>query len=63
MATQEIPTLVCDVCGVDTDDVRTYSVKLDRKAARFVEACDPCIDPLRLLVDAGRKDPTPPVIS
>lgn len=62
MATQEIPVLICDVCGTE-DDVRTYSVKLDRKAARFVEACDPCIDPLRVLVDAGRKEPTPPVVS
>jgi len=61
MATKEIPTLICDVCGADTDDVQTRSVKLDRRA-RFVEACERCVEPLRRLVDAGRKGPTPPVI-
>lgn len=61
MATREIPTLICDVCGTD-DDVKTRSVKLDRRT-RFVEACDGCVDPVRRLVDAGRRGPTPPVVS
>lgn len=62
MATHERITLVCDGCGAEDDSVRTTQIRRDRKKARYVEACPACLEPVDRLIDAGRADPTPPVV-
>ena len=61
MATQEKITLVCDRCGA-TDTTKTRTLRRDRRKPRFVEACDPCWQPVLDLESVGRLNPTPPIV-